>query len=274
MPRRSARDVPAWSAELRRYRERAGLSRTALAARAGISEQALKAFEFGDRHPKEETLNAVIDALGLTREQANPIRRRAGHPEDWFAILHDRFPPESDRDWQAEVDACPWPAFVANQAIDVPYSNLPMARILRADPEQDLLVREERNLLSQVTNRRFVELFANFDEVVSFMVGTVKGDPRWQQSLANPSPWMKSRFEMFLAGDQEYVTRVMQLWAQAPPVPHRARHVYPVRMYHPSGEIMRFRASASIADLWNELTWHDWVPENAQTWELLASLPG
>lgn len=271
MPRRTARDVPEWSAELRRYRELVGMSRAAVAARAGISEQALKAFEFGDRHPKEATLNALVDALGLTQEQANPIRRASGHPEDWYAILHDRFPPE-ERNWQAEVDACPWPAFVANQAIDVPYSNLPMARILRADPEQDLLVREERNLLSQVTNRRFVELFANFDEVVSFMIGTVKGDPRWQQSLANPSPWMKSRFEMFLAGDPEYVSRVMQLWAQAPPVPHRARHVYPVRMHHPNRAIMRFRATATIADLWNELTWHEWVPEDADTWRLLESL--
>jgi hypothetical protein len=137
---------------------------------------------------------------------------------------------------------------------------------------QDLLVREERNLLSQVTNRRFVELFDNFDQVVSFMIGTVKGDPRRQQSLANPSPWMKSRFEMFLGGDQEYVARFLRLWTEAPPVPHRARHLYPVRMHHPNGGIMRFRASASIADLWNELTWHDWYPEDQATWRLLEQL--
>jgi hypothetical protein len=207
----------------------------------------------------------------LTREQANPVRRALGYPEDWYAILHDRFRPE-DVDWQAEVDACPWPAFVANQAIDVPFSNLPMARILRADPESDLLVREERNLLSQVTNRRFVDLFANFDEVVTFMIGTVKGDPRWQQSLANPSPWMRSRFEMLSGGDPDYLARFLRLWNDAPPIPHRARHTYPVRMHHPNGALMRFRASATIADLWNELTWHDWIPEDAETWQLLADL--
>jgi transcriptional regulator with XRE-family HTH domain len=256
---------------LRQYRERAGVSRASLATRAGVSPHSIKAFEFGERHPKEATLNALIDALGLTREQANPVRRALGYPEDWYAILHDRFRPE-DVDWQAEVDACPWPAFIANQAIDVPYSNLPMARILRADPASDLLVREERNLLSQVTNRRFVELFANFDEVVTFMIGTVKGDPRWQQSLANPSPWMRSRFEMLAGGDPDYLARFLRLWNDAPPVPHRARHTYPVRMYHPSGALMRFRASATIADLWNELTWHDWAPEDAKTWQLLRDL--
>lgn len=274
MPRTSARldDAPAWSTELRHHREQRGVSRAILGARAGVSPHSIKAFEFGERHPKEATLNAIIDALGLTREQANPVRRALGYAEDFYAILHDRFQPE-DRDWQAEVDACPWPAFVANQAIDVPYSNLPMALILRADPQQDLLMREERNLLSQVTNRRFVELFANFDEVVTFMVGTVKGDPRWHQSLENPSPWTRSRFEMFLSGDPEYVSLVLKLWNEAQPVPHRARHAYPVRIYHPSGEIMRFRASATIADLWNELTWHDWVPEDAETWRLLDSLP-
>jgi hypothetical protein len=102
---------------------------------------------------------------------------------------------------------------------------------------------------------------------------TVKGDPRWQQSLANPSPWMKSRFDMFLAGDPDYVSRFMRLWVEAPPIPHRARHVYPVRLHHPGGSIMRFRASATIADLWNELTWHDWTPEDAETWRLMADLP-
>ena len=117
-----------------------------------------------------------------------------------------------------------------------------------------------------MTNRRFVELFANFDEVVTFMVGTVKGDPRWRESLGNPSPWLKGRVEMFLAGDQEYIARVFRLWNDAPAIPHRARHSYPVRIYHPGGAIMRFRASASIADLWNELTWHEWVPEDAETW--------
>jgi transcriptional regulator with XRE-family HTH domain len=274
MPRKSTRlaKVPGWSAALRGHRERIGLSRWLLASRAGVSEHGVKAFEFGERRPREATLNALIDALGLTREEANPIRRGAGHPDDWYAILHERFRPQLI-DLQSEVDRCPWPAFVANQAIDVPFSNAAMARILRADPDQDLLAHGERNLLSQVTNRRFVELFANFDEVVTFMVGTVKGDPRWQESLNHPSPWLKGRVEMFMAGDPEYVARVLRLWTEAPPIPHRARHIYPVRIHHPGGGILRFRASASIADLWDELTWHEWVPEDAETWRLLESLP-
>ena len=237
MPRKSSRigQAPEWSAALRNHRERAGLSRAALASKAGVSEAAVKAFEWGTRHPKEATLNAIIGALGLTREQANPLREANGYAEDWWAILHQRFVPGA-LDLQAEVDRCPWPAFVANQSIDIIYSNEAMARILRADSTRDLLDREERNLLSQVSNRRFVDLFANFDEVVTFMIGTVKGDPRWQQSLANPSPWMKSRIEMFMAGDQDYVARVFKLWSEAPPVPHRARHTYPVRICHPGGE--------------------------------------
>ena len=36
---------------------------------------------------------------------------------------------------------------------------------------------------------------------------------------------------------------------------------------------MNFRASASIADLWNELTWHEWIPEDAETWRLFEDLP-
>ncbi|MEX1193432.1 MAG: helix-turn-helix domain-containing protein [Dehalococcoidia bacterium] len=274
MPRKSDRlgTVPDWSAALRGHRERVGLSRVALAVRSGVSEHAVKAFEWGQRRPKESTLTAIIDALGLTREEANPIRLGVGHPDDWYAILHERFRPENV-DLQAEVDRCPWPAFVANQAIDVPYSNAAMARILRANPDQDLLAHGERNLVSQLSNPRFTDLFANLDEVVTFMIGTVKGDPRWQESLGNPSPWLQGRVEMFLAGNRDLVARVLRLWSEAPAISHRARHVYRVHIHHPSGGIMRFRATASIADLWNELTWHEWVPKDAATFQMLDELP-
>ena len=84
MPRKSTRlaNVPDWCSALRAHREREGISRAALARRAGISEHAVKAFEFGRRRPKESTLTAIVDALGLTREEANPIRAELGYPPD------------------------------------------------------------------------------------------------------------------------------------------------------------------------------------------------
>ena len=67
------------------------------AARAGVSEHAVKAFEWGKRRPREATLNAIIDALGLTREEANPIRIALGFPDDWYAMMHERFLPGEHR---------------------------------------------------------------------------------------------------------------------------------------------------------------------------------
>ena len=235
-------------------------------------EHAIKAFEFGQRRPKDSTLTAIVDALGLTREEANPIRAELGYPPDYYAILQERFLPGAI-DLQAEINRCPWPAFVTNQAIDVVAFNDAFPRILRGDSSRELLGPGERNLISQVSNPRFMELFANLDEVIMFMIGTVKGDPRWQESLGNPSPWMHGAVSKLLAGNPDLVVRIASLWAQAPAIPHSARHIYTVRMHHPSGGIMNFRASASIADLWNELTWHEWIPEDAETWRLFEDLP-
>jgi transcriptional regulator with XRE-family HTH domain len=273
MPRQSLRaDVPEWATSLRSHRERAALARSALAARAGVSEAAIKAFEFGERRPKESTLLAIVDALGLTREEANPVRVALGYPPDWYAILHDRWRSE-DLDLQAEIDALPWPAFVTNQAIDVVAYNAWFPRIFSGDDRQELLGEGERNLMVQVGNPRFMELFANIDEIVAFMIGTVKGDPRWSESLSNPSPWLNDAVQRMLAGNPALVTLVARLWASTPAAPHRARRTYPVHIHHPSGGLMRFLASASIADLWNELTWHEWVPANAESWRLLNELP-
>lgn len=273
MPRQSRRTVlPAWAVALRSHREHAGLSRAALAARAGVSVSAIKAFEFGERRPKESTLIAIADALGLTREEAGPIRVGLGYPPDWYAILHDRWRSD-DLDLQCEIDELPWPAFVTNQAIDVIAYNAWFPRILQGDDTRELLGDGERNLVVQVGNPRFMELFANIEEIVTFMIGTVKGDPRWSESLARPSPWLSDAVNRLLQGNSALVALVARLWSSTPPIPHRARHNYPVRMHHPSGNIMHFLASASIADLWNELTWHEWVPADAETWRLMGELP-
>lgn len=261
-------DAPEWSLALRKHRERVGLSRSLLALRAGISEPAVKAFEWGTRRPKEATLAAIVDVLGLTREEANPIRLAMGHPDDWYAILHDRFRPDAV-DLAAEVDLCPWPVYVTNQGIDVVYFNKPFQRVMRVDLSRDFLGHGERNLISQLGNPRFAELIANFDELVTFMIGMVKGDPRWGESPERPAPWLQTRVEMFLRGDASLVARVLDIWAKAPAIAHGARHTYGVRVHHESGGVMRFRGSTSIADLWSELTWQEWVPEDGATWALL-----
>jgi len=59
---------------LRRAREEAGLSQSALAARAGTSQATISAYESGRKQPSVETLGRLLAATGrrLTVERALP----------------------------------------------------------------------------------------------------------------------------------------------------------------------------------------------------------
>lgn len=56
---------------LRRYRARAGLTQAALAAKAGLSEQAISVLERGTRsRPRHDTVRALTSVLGLNADEA------------------------------------------------------------------------------------------------------------------------------------------------------------------------------------------------------------
>jgi hypothetical protein len=73
----------------------------------------------------------------------------------------------------------------------------------------------------------------------------------------------------FLQGDPAYVTRLLRLWEAAEPVAHTTRMTYPVRFRHKAGEEMSFTATMHVADLWQDLSWHDWIPTDEATVALL-----
>lgn len=260
-----------WYEALRQHRRARRLSRPALAARAGISASALKAFENGQRHPKEATLSALVDALGLAREEANPIRLSAGYAVDWFGLLSARYPSQTE-DLGRDIEACPWPAFISNQATDVIYANRAFQRVWDVDLTREFLDPGERNLIANATNPRWVRSIENFDEVVTYLVGLIKGDPRWAQSPENPAPWLQSHLARFFEGDPATVQRMLRLWDKAPPLVHKARHMYRVRWLYKEKVSLRFLGTTTIADLWNELSWNDWLPEDAETWQRLAEI--
>src|SRR5262252_8971476 len=60
------KDLPTFGKLLRRHREAAGLSRVALAARAGVSEDAIDLLERGERRgPRPDTVRLISEALRL-----------------------------------------------------------------------------------------------------------------------------------------------------------------------------------------------------------------
>jgi uncharacterized protein len=61
---------------LREARQRAGMSQVELAARAGVTQSVISAYESGHRQPSVPTLKALIEATGFEMQTA--IRRQPG----------------------------------------------------------------------------------------------------------------------------------------------------------------------------------------------------
>jgi hypothetical protein len=102
-----------------------------------------------------------------------------------------------------------------------------------------------------------------------FMIGLAKADLRRQINPERQAPYVNEAFQRFLAGNPSYIPRLLNLWESTEPVPHTTRMHYPVRWRHESGRTMRFTATMHVADVWQELSWHDWVPEDEETLGLL-----
>lgn len=66
MPPRTAK--PAFARRLRQLREAAGLSVAELAAKLGVSRQAVHQLEAGRAQPAWETVQRLADVLGLSTE--------------------------------------------------------------------------------------------------------------------------------------------------------------------------------------------------------------
>jgi transcriptional regulator with XRE-family HTH domain len=262
-----------WRAALRKHRTQRGLSQPEVARRSGLSLSAVKAYERGDRQPSREALDAVLDAVGLTHDEGNPIRAGAGFAIDWRDALDRRYIVDLD-DLQQQADALPWPVFVTNQGSYVVLWNRAFERVWDVDVERDFPDPLSRSLLSGASIARFTRCIANYEETMSFFLGLVKGDPREEQNLERPAPWNQDAVQRLFEGDPRELRRLMDAWEEAEPVPHRIRHQYRIVWRHRGvGPVLRFIGQLTVCDIWNELNWQEWVPADAETWARMASLP-
>ena len=171
-----------------------------------------------------------------------------------------------------EVEQYAWPVFVTNQATDLMCANKAFRRVVGIDPHVRLPDKLEWNFLSQASNSAFAGRLESWDESVSFMLGIAKGDPRYAINLERPTPFLIEPLRKFLEGDPIYIRRVLGLWEQAKPVPHTTRMRYPIRYRIETGDLLTFTCTMHVADIWQELSWHDWVPNDAATIAALESL--
>lgn len=258
-----------WRTALRAHRRAERISLAEVARRSGLSLSAVKAYESGRRHPSREALSAVIDAVGLTTDQANPILAGAGYAANWRAASYGAYGPRPVEWFASEVERDPWPVFVTNEASDLIAANR-VFRTLVGVPLREKLPAPQWNFVATASNPDYARHLESWDDSMRFMIGLAKG---WPGQL-NPErlvSFMAGPYQRFLEGDPALVTRMLQLWSVSEPVAITTRMRYPVRWRRDDGRLMRFAAVMTVADVSQVFSWHDWVPEDAGTWGLLRS---
>lgn len=216
----------------------------------------------------------MIQALGIPVEDANPILAGAGYAIDWRDILNQRYEPRDLDSLAEEVEQYRWPVFVTNEAADLLCANRTCRLLVGIDPHVHLPDKLQWNFLSRASDPEYARRLESWDESVSFMIGLAKGETRRDINLERPAPPTAEPLRRFLEGDPRYITRMLGLWGSAAPVPHTTRMHYPVRYRREDGDLLRFTATMHVADIWQGLSWHDWVPDDAETWQALNRLIG
>jgi transcriptional regulator with XRE-family HTH domain len=249
------------------------LSRVELARLSGISPETLRAYETGRRKPSRQNLDAVLDALNLDRTQGNRIRLALGLAPD---TRDYGTPGVADQytipELEIELERLPWPAFAANEFIEVVAANRAVQKLWDVDLSREFMDLTERNLLRQASTPRFAERCVNWDEVVGLMVSTWKGHHRGPESLETPSPYFQQLVEDFLTGDPKYVRRFLGLWERMPAREPKMRSHYPVVWRDDSVGEMRFLGILGPGNIWESLSWHDWIPIDSESWQRLERL--
>lgn len=262
-----------WHLTLRTARERRGMSRTDLARLTAISPETVRAYEAGRRKPSREALETILSALKLDRTEGNRVRLALGFAFDsrdyGTPSVADQF---TIPELEVELERLPWPAFAANELMEVVATNRAAERLFGVDLSREFLETPSRSLLRQASNPRFADHCLNWDEAVGVMVSMWKGHHRGAESLENPSPYFQRLIQDFLKGDPKYVRRFLDLWQNTPAREPKVRVHYRVIWRDDTVGEMRLLGIQSPANMWEALGWHDWIPSNADSWERLTRL--
>jgi PAS domain-containing protein len=239
-----------------------------------MSVEMIRSVEAGRRQPGQAALLSLIHALGIPREDANRILLGAGYAADWGSILRQRYSPANIDDLRQQADALMWPGFVTNESFDIVYANPVAQRIFGVDLATDLTGFGERNIIGRAADEEFAARFENWDEVVTFMCGLVKGDSEWGSAdFAHPAPSLRRPLERLLQGTPGRVKRFVALWQAAPAIPNQVRHIYYVRFRYRE-HVLRFTCRINLADIFGGVHWNEWIPADSGTWDALSRMAG
>lgn len=172
----------------------------------------------------------------------------------------------------AEIERYAWPAFVADEFMEVVAANRVAQRLWGVDLRYEFTGPLERNLLTVASNPRFADRCLNWDEAVSVMISVFKGHHRGPEDVESPSAYFEAVLQRLLAGDQKRINRFLSLWDEAPPARPKLRWSYPVLWEEPGVGRLRFHCFMSSANEVDGLSFADWIPIDAAGWDALNIL--
>ena len=257
-----------WFAKLKEWRLATHFTRESLAARAGVSSESIKAYEFGRRKPPREVLTALLDTLSVHALQRDWILEEVGYASDGRMTGKDRLDPEHS--WSealAEIEAVPWPAAISNEAMDTIAANAVCQRLWGVDLSKEFNTPVHRNLLAQMSNPRIADQLLNWEEAVRILLSMVKGSYGDVAEHGESSGYFQSVMAHFLAGEPRYVQAAMRLWMDVEPAILKWRFRYPVVWQHPREGVLRFEVVVNPVNRAERIVINDWIPIDAPTWD-------
>ena len=218
---------------------------------AGLSQESIRAYETGRRHPTRDRLAAILQALGATTYEANEVLEAAGFstPSTMFPV--DEYPDYffSIDELQAEVELVEWPEFVLNNANEVVAANSCAEALWGIDfaHERSTRTRAQLNLLSIASQQRFADRIVNWDECVATLAAVFKSRPMNPASLDEPDPYFSEVLQEFADGDPVFLAGLVQVWVATPARGAKVRWSYRAVWRDEEFGEMRFRSVVGTA---------------------------
>ncbi|MDP9237920.1 MAG: helix-turn-helix transcriptional regulator [Chloroflexota bacterium] len=262
-----------WRHKLREVRLRIGISQREVAERTGLSPESVRAYETGRRRPTRERLAAILQALEATAYEANEILEAAGMVTPATLFPGDEYPNYffSVDELQAEVELVEWPEFVLNNANEVVAANSAVQALWGIDfaRERETRTRAQLNLLSVASQRKFADRIVNWDQCIATLAAVFKGRPVNPASLDEPDPYFSEVLQEFADGDPAFLARLVQVWVATPGRDAKVRWSYRIVWRDDEFGEMRFRSVVGTASEPGGLSFNDWQPLDAETWNVL-----
>ncbi len=257
-----------WNKRLRAARRDLGLRPGDLAARTGLSEASVRAYEMGRRHPTREHLSRILECLRLDRQSRNELLVSAGLAPDAIETPDGSL---SRREAIRLVHDRPWPAFVINEVMEIIAANRVGMRLAGLTPK-DLDDRVERNVL--LIAARIVATPPTSDQMRDWGVVARRAIARMKAAgvgtLEDPDPYFAALLERIARGGpgllHEFATQWDATPARAQP---NVSWSFEAQWTLRDGDTLHLHCVATRVNKQDPIEIHDFIPADATSAAIL-----